>query len=133
MQIGAAAAASGVSRKMIRHYESIGLLSPAPRSAAGYRHYTNADLHTLRFIKTARALGFSLEEITQLLSLWQDKKRPSGEVKKLVEAHMGDLEGKIAELTAMRAALRELAQLCQGGERPDCPILAGLAHETAAP
>lgn len=131
MNIGQAAQASGVSAKMIRHYEDIGLLPPAARSDAGYRQYGPRDLHTLRFVRRARDLGFSLGEIRLLLALWQDRARPSREVKALATAHIASLDEKIAELQAMKATLQTLVQHCHGDDRPDCPILESL--ETAGP
>jgi Cu(I)-responsive transcriptional regulator len=133
MNIGEAARASGVSSKMIRHYESIGLLPPSSRSDSGYRIYSNNDLHTLRFIGTARSLGFSLEEIRQLLSLWQDKNRSSADVKTLVTNHIAELDRKIAEMSAMRDTLSNLAKTCSGNTRPDCPILNGISAHRCAP
>jgi MerR family copper efflux transcriptional regulator len=127
MNIGEAAKASGVSAKMIRHYEALGLLPEARRSEAGYRQYEPAGVHTLRFIRHARDLGFSLSEIAQLVSLWQDRKRPSRQVKTLAEAHIRDLEQKAAEILAMKVALEHLVRCCRGDDRPDCPILDGLA------
>ncbi|MDO5653215.1 MAG: Cu(I)-responsive transcriptional regulator [Brachymonas sp.] len=128
MNIGEAAQASGVSAKMIRHYESTGLLPPAPRTDAGYRQYGGRDVHTLRFIKRARDLGFSLKAVADLLSLWQDQHRPSREVKALAQTHMQELQQKIEELQAMQHTLATLVQCCHGDERPDCPILDGLAE-----
>jgi Cu(I)-responsive transcriptional regulator len=127
MNIGTVAAASGVSAKMIRHYEKIGLVGASTRSTAGYRQYGERDVHTLRFIRRARDLGFSLDQIGQLLSLWQDTRRSSAEVKRLAEAHLQDLDARIRNLSAMRDTLLELAGSCCGDERPDCPILDGLA------
>ena len=127
MNIGQASAASGVSAKMIRHYEATGLIPPADRSAAGYRHYGTADLHTLHFIRRARDLGFPLAEISQLLALWQDRNRPSAEVKALALRHVAELDAKAAALQAMSATLKRLASHCHGDDRPDCPILEGLA------
>jgi MerR family copper efflux transcriptional regulator len=127
MNIGEAAKLSGVSSKMIRHYESIGLLAGALRNASGYRVYGENDLHTLRFIGTARSLGFSLDEIKQLLSLWQDKNRSSADVKNLVLNHIADLDQKIAELTSLRSTLQTLAGACSGSARPECPILSGIS------
>lgn len=126
MNIGEAAGSSGVSSKMIRHYESIGLIKNSKRSAAGYRLYSDVDLHNLRFIKRARSLGFSLNQIKQLLSLWQDRRRASGDVKALAKMHVEELNTKILELTSMRDLLEELTLSCHGDERPDCPILENL-------
>jgi Cu(I)-responsive transcriptional regulator len=133
MNIGAAARASGVSAKMIRHYEDIGLVARAKRSAAGYRSYGGNDVHELRFIRQARGLGFSIKQIAALLGLWRDQRRPSGKVKTLALAHIEELEARIAEMLAMKRTLQELASRCHGDERPECPILDGLAaNETAA-
>ena len=129
MNIGQAAQASGVSAKMIRYYESIALIPPGRRTDAGYRIYGDNDVHTLRFIKRARTLGFSLEQIRGLLSLWQDPQRASGDVKKIAEAHVAELEQKIREMSEMRDTLQRLAQACCGDHRPECPILQGLAEE----
>ena len=126
MNIGQAAAASGVSAKMIRHYESIGLLPEAERTEAGYRQYGERELHALRFVRRSRDLGFSLDEIKQLLALWQDRSRPSREVKALAQAHVKALDEKIAEMQAMKATLQNLVQHCHGDDRPDCPILESL-------
>lgn len=127
MNIGQAAAAAGVSAKMIRHYEEVGLLQAAPRTQAGYRQYGEADIQTLRFIRHSRDLGFSIAEIGQLLSLWHDKSRPSREVKDLAKAHIQELEDKARELLAMKSALEHLVHCCRGDDRPDCPILDTLA------
>lgn len=127
MNIGEAATATGVSAKMIRHYESIGLIKPALRTDSGYRVYADADIHSLRFIRHARDLGFALEDIDALLRLWGDRGRSSCEVKKLALDHIATLDRKIAELQAMRASLTDLANRCQGDDRPHCPILDGLA------
>ncbi|MDX2102250.1 MAG: Cu(I)-responsive transcriptional regulator [Alphaproteobacteria bacterium] len=121
--IGAAAAASGVSAKMIRYYESVGLIRPAARSDGNYRRFTERDIHELRFIRRARDLGFGLAEIDRLLSLWRDRTRPSRDVKAIADAHLAALEQRIAELQAMAATLRTLAHCCAGDDRPDCPIL----------
>jgi MerR family copper efflux transcriptional regulator len=126
MNIGEAAAASGVSAKMIRHYESINLIKESRRSESGYRKYSENDLHTLRFIKRARTLGFSLDKIRNLLSLWQDSERASADVKAIAQAHVEDLNKRILELTEMRDTLSHLARSCAGDNRPDCPILHGL-------
>src|SRR5687767_4086894 len=127
MNIGDAAKASGVSAKLIRYYESIGLIPKAGRTASGYRVYTAAEVNTLRFIKRARTLGFSIERIQHLVGLWQDKARASSEVKHIALEHVTELEARIAEMQAMRDALRELADACHGDHRPDCPILRDLA------
>jgi len=132
MNIGEAARASGVSAKMIRHYEHIGLLCPAARTEAGYRVFSAADIHLLRFVRRARDLGFSMPQIARLLALWQDRSRASAEVKRVASEHVAELDQKIAELTAMRDALATLADACCGDQRPDCPILADLAGEGAA-
>lgn len=127
MNIGAAAAASGVTAKMIRHYEAIGLLRPAGRRANAYRDYGERDVHELRFVKRARRLGFSIEEIGALLALWRDRDRPSREVRAIAERHVADLEARIAEMQVMTTTLRGLVQACHGDNRPDCPILDDLA------
>lgn len=127
MNIGEAAALSGVTAKMIRYYESIGLIPPGRRTDAGYRVYGDDDLHVLRFVKRARLLGFSLERIKELLSLWQDRQRASADVKTIALGHVAELNQRIAELTEMRDTLQTLAACCKGNGRPDCPILQGLA------
>ena len=126
MNIGQAASETGVSAKMIRYYESITLLKPSARSDAGYRIYTPQDLHALHFIKRSRNLGFSLEQIRELLSLWQNDRRASSDVKSIALAHVADLDQRIAELTDMRNTLRQLASSCHGDDQPDCPILQNL-------
>ena len=123
MNIGQAAKQSGVTAKMIRHYESIGLIRDTGRSAAGYRIYREDDVHVLRFIRRARSLGFSLERIRQLLSLWQNRERASADVRRLALEHARELDDKIRELTEMRDLLKELAEACRGDHHPDCPIL----------
>ena len=130
MNIGQAARQSGLSAKMIRYYESIALLKPALRSDSGYRLYGADDLHTLAFIKRSRDLGFSLEEVGKLLQLWQDRHRASADVKALARQHIDALEQKIRELGQLRDTLQELAEHCQGDDRPDCPILKELASGT---
>lgn len=132
LSIGAAAKASGVSAKMIRHYESIGLLPRAERSNGNYRLYAAQDVHNLRFIHRARSLGFPLETIRELLALWRNRQRSSAQVKKLALTHVAALEAKIAEMQEMAAALKHLAHNCHGDDRPDCPILEGLADGKAA-
>jgi Cu(I)-responsive transcriptional regulator len=132
LNIGQAAAASGVSAKMIRHYEQIGLLPPAQRTEAGYRQYNERDVHTLNFIRHSRDLGFSLQQIAELVSLWHNRQRPSRQVKALAMAHLQELEQKTQELLAMKATLQHLVHACHGDERPDCPILSGLAASGAA-
>jgi MerR family copper efflux transcriptional regulator len=127
MNIGQAASASGISAKMIRHYESIQLIRESARTDAGYRTYSDNDLHTLRFIKRARSLGFSLDQIRDLLSLWNDAHRSSADVKAIAQTHVAELEKRIAELSEMRDTLTHLAHCCHGDERPECPILQGLA------
>ncbi|MCP5284652.1 MAG: Cu(I)-responsive transcriptional regulator [Burkholderiaceae bacterium] len=133
MNIGQAAAATGVTAKMIRHYESLGLLPAVARSDAGYRRYDERMLHTLRFIRRARDLGFSLDEIAQLLGLWVDPQRASAEVRRLAQRHVTDLDERIARMQAMRRSLQQLVQCCHGDDRPDCPILDDLAGEAGAP
>ncbi len=123
MNIGQAAGATGVSAKMIRHYESLGLLPPARRTDAGYRLYVERDVNMLRFIRHARDLGFSLEQIRELLDLWQDRRRSSRQVKALAQAHIAELDAKLAELQSMRATLAHLVHCCHGDDRPDCPII----------
>jgi len=129
--IGQAAKASGVSVKMIRHYESIGLMPKAARTFANYRIYGPNDVHMLRFIKRARTLGFPIEDIRELLSLWQNRKRSSSAVKKVAGKHIEQLTAKIRELNAMVQALEHLATHCHGDDRPDCPILNDLSTSPA--
>ena len=126
MNIGKAAAASGVSAKMIRYYESIGLLAAARRTDAGYRAYTDEDVRVLRFIRRARDLGFAVAGIAELLALWRDQGRASADVKGIALAHVAELERKIAQLQGMADTLRTLAAHCHGDARPDCPILTDL-------
>ncbi len=127
MNIGQAAKSSGLSAKMIRYYESIGLLQAATRTDSGYRIYNPNDLHTLAFIKRSRDLGFSLEEVGKLLTLWQDRERASADVKALARKHIVDLNQKIEELAGLRDTLQDLVKHCHGDDRPDCPILKDLA------
>lgn len=126
--IGRAAAMAGLSIKMLRYYEAIGLMPRAARTEGGYRLYAEADVHTLIFIRRARSLGFSINEIGELLALWRNHRRTSAQVKRLALQHMDALEQKIAELAAMRDALQQLALNCHGDARPDCPILDKLAQ-----
>jgi Cu(I)-responsive transcriptional regulator len=128
MNIGQAASASGVSSKMIRHYESIGLIGAAQRTDAGYRVYSERDVQVLQFIHRGRALGFSLEQIRTLLALWQDKQRASKDVRAMARHHIEELDRKIADMQAMRRTLETLATRCHGDDRPDCPILDNLAE-----
>jgi Cu(I)-responsive transcriptional regulator len=130
MNIGAAAKASGVSAKMIRYYEDVGLIDAARRSEAGYRTYGEEDVRTLHFIRHARLLGFPLPEVTRLLSLWRDGERASADVKQLAIAHIEEIDRKIAHLAAMRDTLRQLADRCHGDDHPDCSILDELANPT---
>jgi len=128
MNIGQAARRSGLSTKMIRYYESIGLLKPATRSDSGYRLYQAEDLHSLAFIKRSRDLGFSLEEVGKLLTLWQDRGRASADVKALAMQHIDELNRRIEELVSLRDTLGDLVAHCHGDDRPDCPILKDLAN-----
>ena len=128
MNIGEAAKASGVSAKSIRYYEATGLVRPAERQENGYRSYSQQDVHTLRFIRRARDLGFTIEQIAELLALWRDRSRASADVKELALAHVAALKSKLAEIEAMVATLSTLAACCQGDSRPECPILEDLAR-----
>lgn len=127
LTIGAAARACGISARMIRHYEAVGLLPAQARDRVGYRRYGGAELDVLRFVHRARGLGFALEEIARLLTLWRDRDRPSAEVKALALRHVAALEAQAEELRQMADTLRRLADSCHGDARPDCPILADLA------
>ena len=127
MNIGSASRATGVSAKMIRYYEEIGLMSPAGRTAAGYRTYGPEDVHPRRFIRTARDLGFSVEQMKALRALWRDTGRASADVRAIALAHIAELEEKAAAIAAMTGTLRHLVQHCHGDARPDCPILADMA------
>jgi len=129
MNIGQAAEASGVSAKMIRHYEATGLMAKARRTDSGYRIYDGNDVHTLRFVRRGRALGFSMKEIAQLLGLWRNRRRASGDVRRVAQQHIAELDQKIAELQAMRRTLHQLVQHCHGDRRPECPILDDLSGE----
>lgn len=128
MNIGQAAKASGVSTKMIRYYDEIGLVRPASRTGSNYREYDERQVNELRFIKRARSLGFAVVEIQHLLSLWRDRGRPSREVKAIAERHLADLDARIAEMQAMADTLRRLSDCCAGDDRPDCPILEDLTR-----
>ena len=130
LNISEAAEQSGVSAKMIRYYESLGLLTEARRTAAGYRIYDAREVHTLRFVRRARDLGFSIEEIQHLLGLWQSRGRSSRDVRKVAQEHLVDLDRRIAELQTMRRTLQQLVEHCHGDQRPDCPILDDLAGAT---
>jgi MerR family transcriptional regulator, copper efflux regulator len=127
LNIGEAASASGVSAKMIRHYESVGLLPPAKRTDSGYRTYTDADVHTLRFVRQARDHGFPIKEIAALLGLWRNHRRSSKAVKELTARHIAELDRRIRDLQAMKRTLQDLSDHCAGDDRPHCPILDGLA------
>ncbi len=127
MNVGAAAEASGVSAKMIRYYEEIGVLPAPQRAANGYRTFNERDVHMLRFIRRARDLGFTVEDIRQLVALWRDQSRSSAEVKRIALAHIEELEAKMEAIRGMRDELARLAEHCRGDERPDCPILDDLA------
>jgi len=129
VNIGEAATLSGVSTKMIRHYEEIGLIPKASRTYSGYRTYSENEIHTSRFIRQARDLGFPMREIGELLGLWRDRKRSSGKVKALALEHIRELDEKIHDLNAMKAVLAQLARHCHGDERPECPIIEELAGE----
>jgi MerR family copper efflux transcriptional regulator len=127
MNIGEVARSSGVSAKMVRYYESVGLIAPAPRSEAGYRVYSQTDMHVLQFIRRARDFGLPMERIKQLVALWRDDNRASRDVKSLALQHVAELRSKVAELSAMADTLQELADQCHGNGRPDCPILKDLS------
>lgn len=130
--IGTAARQAQVSARMVRHYEALGLLPAVTRTQAGYRQYTERDVHTLRFIKRARGLGFGMDEIAELLALWHDQQRPSASVKRIAQAHVDDLAKRIAELSEMQRTLKHLVHCCHGDQRPDCPILDELGQAGGA-
>ncbi len=129
--IGQAARLSGVSAKMIRHYEALGLLPGVARTDGNYRLYGEADIHTLRFVRRARELGFSMADIAELLSLWQNPRRRSASVLRITHRHLEALQQRIAALQSMARTLEHLGTCCHGDERPDCPILDDLAHPEA--
>ena len=128
VNIGEAARLSGVSAKMVRHYESLGLLPRVARTDSGYRQYSEPDVHTLRFIKRSRDLGFSMEEIGELVGLWQNRRRASASVRRIAQKHAQDLAQRIAQMQAMQQTLQHLIHCCHGDERPECPILEELAR-----
>ena len=128
VSIGEAAQRSGVSARMVRHYESLGLLPAVARTESGYRQYGEADIHTLRFIKRSRDLGFSMEEIAELVGLWNNRRRASSSVKRIAEKHLGELEQRIADMQSMRSTLAHLVHCCHGDSRPECPILDDLPN-----
>ena len=125
--IGTAARRAGISARMVRHYESLGLINGVARTDSGYRQYTESDVHTLHFIRRSRDLGFSMEEIAELLGLWRDRSRASSQVKRIAQTHIDDLSERIAQMQAMQRTLQTLVSCCQGNDRPDCPILDDLA------
>ncbi|RWY80872.1 Cu(I)-responsive transcriptional regulator [Rhizobium sp. WSM1325] len=130
MNIGEAAKASGVSAKMIRYYEQIKLITPAHRTESSYRTYGDNDVHTLRFIRRARDLGFSVEQMKALLALWRDRSRASADVKSIAREHIEELERKAAAIHAMTATLKHLVKHCHGDDRPDCPIIEEFANQS---
>jgi Cu(I)-responsive transcriptional regulator len=133
VNIGKAAQLSGISPKMLRHYESLGLLAVVPRTDSNYRQYSEADVHTLRFIRRSRDMGFGLEAITELVSLWHNRRRSSESVKRVAQKHVDELNKRIEALQSMQRTLSRLLELCPGDGRPDCPILDDLSHPTNAP
>ena len=130
VNIGQAARLSGISPKMLRHYESLGLLGAVPRTDSNYRQYGEADVHTLRFIRRSRDMGFTIEDIGELVSLWHNRRRSSETVKRIAQGHMDELGRRIESLQAMQRTLQHLVHMCPGNDRPDCPILDDLSHET---
>lgn len=133
INIGTAAELSGVSAKMVRHYESLGLLPRVGRTDSGYRQYVEADVHTLRFIKRARDLGFSMAEIAELVALWQNRRRASANVKRIAQKHLDELSQRIEAMQAMQRSLQQLLHHCQGNERPDCPMRLPLKSGVLSP
>lgn len=130
MNIGEAAKASGINAKLIRHYESIGIIPKAGRSDSGYRQYSETDVHILTFVRRSRSMGFSMKEIKKLVSLWRNRTRASSEVKKMTLTHLDNIERKISDLQAIRSTLLNLANHCHGDDRPTCPILEDLSQST---
>jgi MerR family copper efflux transcriptional regulator len=133
VNIGQASKVTGVSAKMIRYYEGVGLIPRAGRTGSNYRDFSDRDINELRFVRRARTLGFSVEEIGRLLELWRDRGRPSREVKAIAQQHVADLDARIAEMQAMADTLRHLANACAGDDRPDCPILKDLEASRRPP
>ena len=127
VSIGEAARLSGISPRMVRHYEGLGLLSKVARTESGYRQYSAADVHTLRFIKRSRDMGFSMEQVAELVGLWHNRRRTSASVKRVAQAHLDELEQRIAAMQAMQRTLAHLVHCCHGDQRPDCPILDDLS------
>ena len=127
LNIGEAARLSGISTRMVRHYESLGLLGDVHRSDSGYRQYSAAEVHTLRFIKRSRDMGFSMEQVAELVDLWHNRRRTSASVKRIAQSHLDELEQRIAAMQGMQRTLAHLVHCCHGDQRPDCPILDDLA------
>jgi MerR family copper efflux transcriptional regulator len=127
LNIGEAARLSGISTRMVRHYESLGLLGDVHRSDSGYRQYSPAEVHTLRFIKRSRDMGFSMEQVAELVDLWRNRRRTSASVKRIAQSHLDELEQRIAAMQGMQRTLAHLVHCCHGDQRPDCPILDDLA------
>jgi len=132
VNVGEAARLSGVSAKMVRHYESLGLLPRVGRTDSGYRQYGEAEVHTLRFIKRARDLGFSMDEIGELVGLWQNRRRASASVRRIAQRHAAELGARIEAMQSMQRTLQSLIHCCHGDDRPDCPILDDLAGQPAS-
>lgn len=133
VSIGEAARLSGISARMVRHYEGLGLLGQVARTDSGYRQYSATDVHTLRFIKRARDMGFSMEQVAELVDLWHNRRRASASVKRVAQAHLEELAQRIAAMQAMQRTLAHLVHCCHGDQRPDCPILDDLAGIDAEP
>lgn len=128
VNIGEAARLSGISPRMVRHYEGLGLLGEVLRTDSGYRQYSQADVHTLRFIKRAREMGFSMAQVGELVDLWHNRRRTSASVKRIAQSHLDELAQRIAAMQGMQRTLAHLVHCCQGDQRPDCPILDDLAR-----